>query len=481
VAPSGTDDQQRIAELETRNAELAARNAELEALVAKLNERLEELTEKLRQNSGNSHLPPSSDGPGAGARRNRSRKKGKDKRKRGGQKGHRGAHRELAPAEQVDRIIDMFPEVCDGCGAVLPQTPDSEPRRHQLIDLVDFRRYIAEFRRHEVGCCCGHRTRAAYDPQKIPASPFGPRLMVVVATLTGVYHLSREQTKQLLHEVLGIEISVGAISAIEARVSAALVSAVNEVQRAVQQASVKYTDGTSWLQAGLTMSLWTIATAAVTLYKVLKNGRRETIRPLFGALFGILVSDRATVFNFWAMALRQICHAHLLRKFISFSERDGPAGVIGAELVSCSMLMFEYWDAFKNGTLNREELEIWMRPLQSQFEATLERAVAANIKRLSGSCADILAHKDALWTFVTHEDVDPTNNDAERALRPFVLWRKKSYGAQSERGHRFAERIMTVVHTARKQGKSVVDFLVACVTAVRDSTTPPSLLAATAA
>ena len=123
---------------------------------------------------------------------------------------------------------------------------------------------------------------------------------------------------------------------------------------------------------------------------------------------------------------------------------------------------------------------MWMRPLQRQFEATLKRGVAASIKRLSGSCADILKHKAALWTFVTHEGVEPTNNGAERALRPFVIWRKMSYGAQSERGHRFAERIMTVAHTARKQGQNVLDFLVLCMTAHRDGTTPPSLLAAAA-
>jgi transposase len=378
-------------------------------------------------------------------------------------------------------VVDLFPEACDGCGASLPDTPDLDPRRYQMIDLVAFRRHITEFRRHEVQCDCGHRTRAAYDPERIPASPFGPRLMVVVAMLTGAYHLSRQQTKQLLHELLGIEMSVGAVSAIEARMSECLVSAVEEVQREVENASVKYTDGTSWLEAGVTLSLWTLASAAVTLYKILKDGRSKTIRPLFGALKGILVSDRATVFGFWVMAFRQICWSHLTRRFISFSERDGPAGALGHELVGYTELMFEYWHGFKDGRLTREELEAWMKPLQRQFEQTLERAVAANIKRLSGSCADILAHKDALWTFVTHEGVEPTNNDAERALRPFVLWRKKSYGAQSERGHRFAERIMTVVHTARKQSKNVLDFLVRCVTAQRDGATPPSLLAAAAA
>ena len=113
-----------------------------------------------------------------------------------------------------------------------------------------------------------------------------------------------------------------------------------------------------------------------------------------------------------------------------------------------------------------------MAPVRGQMEAALARAVASGINGLSGSCADILAHKGALWTFVDRADVEPTNNHAERELRAFVLWRKRSFGTQSDRGNLFAERLMTVAHTARKQKKNVLAFLTACCQA---SATPPSL------
>ena len=100
---------------------------------------------------------------------------------------------------------------------------------------------------------------------------------------------------------------------------------------------------------------------------------------------------------------------------MSFSERDGPAGTLGRELLDCAALVFEYWHGFKDGQLTRDELAIWMRPLQLRLEAVLERAAAADIARLSGSCADILAHREALWTFVSHEGVEPTNNHAYAA------------------------------------------------------------------
>jgi transposase len=121
-----------------------------------------------------------------------------------------------------------------------------------------------------------------------------------------------------------------------------------------------------------------------------------------------------------------------------------------------------------------------MDPLRAQVEATLDRAVAADIAGLSGSCADILEHRAALWTFVDEEGVPPTNNHAEREIRDFVLWRKRSYGTQSERGNRFAERIMTVTHTARKQAKNVFEFLTACCRAWTNGTRAPLLLPARA-
>ena len=140
--------------------------------------------------------------------------------------------------------------------------------------------------------------------------------------------------------------------------------------------------------------------------------------------------------------------------------------------------MFEYWHGYKDGVLTRQELQRWLRPLQRDIQQLLERGAKADIKRLSGSCDDILAHRDALWTFVQREGVEPTNNHAELELRDFVLWRKRSFGSQSQRGDRFAERVMTVVRTARKQGKAVLDFMVRSLTAHVDGTAPPGLLGA---
>ncbi len=377
----------------------------------------------------------------------------------------------------MDAVVDFFPEVCLGCATELPHVVDTEPCRYQQLDLRDHHPHLVEFRRHAVECPhCGARTRAAYDGSKIPASAFGPCLTAVVGLLTGVYHLSRRKAQRLLHELFGISVSLGALSGMERRASEALATAYEEAKHEVEHARVKHADATSWLRHGRLMSLWTLASMTATAFGIFVDGTRETIRPFFGRQRGVLVSDRASVFGFWHMAHRQVCWSHLIRKFISFSERDGPAGALGRELLGYAALVFEYWHGFIEGSLNRHELQTWLRPVQRELEAALERAVAADIPRLSGSCEDMLAHRDALWTFVEHEDVEPTNNHAERELRAFVLWRKGSFGTQSARGERFAERMMTVAHTARKQGTAVLDFVVRSVTAHLHATTPPTLI-----
>lgn len=460
---------------------LAAANgriAELEQANAELRQQIAKLLEEKGKNSSNSGKPPSSDSPSTRAQR-RARNKNKSGKKRGGQPGHPGSQRALVPTDKVDVVVPHFPAECENCWEELPQTPDPSPQRYQTTELPPVKPHTTEHQCHAVTCPrCSHRTSAASSFEIPPA--FGPRLMAVVALLTGVCHLSRRGAARLLSDLVGVKVSLGAVSTIERRVSEALKTVVDEVwQHVVDEATAKHTDGTTWYQAGTYCALWTIATIKATAFKILANAKKTTLAALFGGKHnGTLVSDRAAALMFWAMEHRQICWAHLLRKFIAFSEKSGRGGMIGKELLEYVGVMFEYWDDMKTDKITRAQFRELMAPVRKQFAAALERAVAANIKGVSGSCADILEHKAALWTFVDHDDVEPTNNHAERELRAFILWRRRSFGTQSDRGNRFAERLMTVAHTARKQNTNVLTFLTTCCTAARDGKKAPSLFAA---
>jgi transposase len=446
--------------------------AELNALVAQLRARIEKLEARLAQSSSNSNQPPSSDTPAE--RLARSKPKGSG-RPRGGQKGHKGHRRKLIPPEQVTRSKDLYPKQCGRCGRLLAPVEDPEPIIHQVVELPEIQPDVSEYRRHRRTCSCGHVTCAKL-PVGVRAGMCGPRLMALIGLLIGAYHLSRRQGTQLLSDVLGVHISLGALSQCEERVSEAVAPAVEEARSYVLEQPFKHVDATGWPLGNSLRSLWTIATSMVTVFCITVSSNKETVRQMLGQLRGILVSDRAPQFGFWVMKRRQICWAHLLRKFVSFAQRSGPAGEVGERLLFFTELIFTAWHRVRDGTMSRAQFRRTMTVLRTAVEARLEEAVRLKIHGMSGSCANPLLHREALWTFVEREDIEPTNNHAEQQLRAFVLWRNKSFGSQSERGCLFAQRIMSVVHTLRKQDRHVFSFLVGACKASIGAGPAPSLL-----
>ena len=96
--------------------------------------------------------------------------------------------------------------------------------------------------------------------------------------------------------------------------------------------------------------------------------------------------------------------------------------------------------------------------------------------KTEGTCRDILKRRAALWTFVQLDGVEPTNNTAERAIRPGVLWRRGSFGTQSDAGSRFVESMLTVVATLKQQQRNVFAYLTeACEAALRGDAAPSLL------
>ena len=117
-----------------------------------------------------------------------------------------------------------------------------------------------------------------------------------------------------------------------------------------------------------------------------------------------------------------------------------------------------------------------MRPIRREVERWLDAGHTCGVPKTAGTCREILKRRQALWTFVRHEGVEPTNNVAERAIRPGVLWRKGSLGTHSPEGSRCVEAMMTVVATRKQPHRHVLDDLSAACEATLCGTTAPSLL-----
>lgn len=446
-----------IAELRAQNAALLARVAELEA--------------KLAENSANSSRPPSTDPPGAP----RPPRKKPTGRKPGGQPGHRGVTRPLLPLDQVARVIAVKPTACHRCGAKLCGH-DDYPERRQVVEVPKPRAEVTEWQLHGLDCeRCGARTTAAL-PEGVPTGAFGPRLQALIASCTGVYRLSKRTTEGLLEDLFGVTLALGSITACEQAMSANLAAPVAEAHAYVQKQPVVHADETGWREALRRAWLWVAVTELVTVFMV--HSRRGAIAAcaLLGEFKGILVTDRWSAYNRWKTRFRQVCWAHLLREFTAFSERAGEAGRIGRELLAEVDRMFDWWYRVRDGTLARSSFQEYMKPVRRRVRALLEEGRSCDHAKTAGTCREILKLERALWTFVRVPGVEPTNNAAERAIRPGVLWRKGSFGTHSAEGSRFVERMMTVAATLKQQGRSIIDYLTQVAEAGLRGEPAPSLL-----
>jgi transposase len=117
-----------------------------------------------------------------------------------------------------------------------------------------------------------------------------------------------------------------------------------------------------------------------------------------------------------------------------------------------------------------------MRPIQRAVARLLQAGQTCGVAKTEGVCREVLKVYDALWTFVRVEGVEPTNNAAERAIRPGVLWRKGSFGTQRAQGSQFVEAMMTVVTTLKPQHRNVLAYLSDACQAVYSGMPAPSLL-----
>jgi transposase len=246
---------------------------------------------------------------------------------------------------------------------------------------------------------------------------------------------------------------------------------------AVQQAAVVNMDETGWRQERKRAWLWTTVAAGLTVFHIDRSRGGTAVATMLGGEFGGVVgSDRWSAYSRFPAERRALCWAHLKRAFQSLVDRGGEAELIGRWGLAEIERLFALWHRFRAGEFGRDELRRSLIPLQARLGRLLRRGQENPDRKAAALCRELRKWWPALWTFARVPGVEPTNNVAERALRPAVLWRKGSFGSDSEAGSRFAERLLTVVASCRQQGRPLLDFLVAAADAALLGTAAPSLL-----
>ena len=456
--------------------------------LAELEAKQQELLEKINSTSKNSSSPPSLD-PLSAEKRPEKKKSGK---KRGGQSGHKGHSRFLYLESECEEVFDHCPATCSCCGEKL-SGEDANPYRHQIVEIPPINPIIVEHRLHQLMCKeCGTLTRATL-PVNVHPSGYGVRVVAITAVLSGLYRHSHRMVQSAMQDLFGISMSLGTVNNLRLEASRAVESVVEEAKIYVQNSRVVGADETSFVQGNVDGCnskksqawLWVAVTPLVTFFQIALSRCSDAARDLLGENFGgILNSDRYGAYSWVSLEQRQLCWAHLKREFIKISERPGVSKEIGNALVKQQEKLFELWHRVRDGTLTHCEFQLLVREIRNSLKSSLQEAADFEIgsrektplAKTVRTCRQLLKVEPALWLFVTVEGVEPTNNAAERAIRPAVIWRRTSFGSQTQTGSAFVARMLTVVTTLKSQHRNVLDFMTAATNAARTDQPPPSLL-----
>jgi transposase len=441
--------QGQLSETQGQLSETQGQLSETQRLLKLALERITQLEERLNKNSSNSSKPPSTDrkpnsSGGSGTRKPRNK----------------GTNRAFVPADQVDHFHTCSLNSCPCCGS--KELIDlNEALLLQQVELPEVKAIVTQYIRTKYRCKGCDKSFRALLPEGVPNSAFGPRLMALIAMLTGVVHLSKRDAIQLVKDLYGIEICEGSVINVEERVARSLNEAYERIHQHVMESSLcKHFDETSWRDQGQGHYVWVASTSDATCFCIDRRRSKEVFQKFTGTLAQVpVVTDRYGAYTHVDRP-HQYCLAHLIRDFRKFSERDGPDGEVGQALETELRTICKNHRLFRGKEITKRSRDARFRHQKRRIENYLLDGLANGSDELSGLCNRLLDCFSKLWTFSEFTDVDPTNNLAERDLRKVVLWRKKSYGTRSKRGQRFVERISSVTQTLKKVGTGIFAYLI---------------------
>lgn len=444
---------------------------ELEAEVHHLRELLKQALEKiaylekqLKRNSKNSSKPPSTD----------QKSNTPDKEAKPPRDSRAGKARPSFPPEKIDRHVQCKQDNCPHCGSSKIQLNGRSPEIIQQAELPAIKAIITEFQLQKY-CCneCGKNSTACLPPG-IPDSAFGPKLMGLLATLTGVLHVAKREAVQLIKDLYDVDMGIGSVPNVEERVTAALDPVYDRIHKFVlEHKFCTHFDETGWRDRGKRHFVWLATCQQAAVYRIDRNRSAAAFKRLIEqeTWMAPAVTDRYAVYN--SFPKHQLCLAHLIREFKAYGERDGPDKTIGQAIENELRLSCKIHCEYRDGKIPLAQRNRQLGARKRRVEYWLDDGLANGSDALAKICWSLLEDFDKLWTFTRILGMEPTNNMAERDLRKLVIWRKKSYGTRSERGKKFVERITTCAQTIRKQGKNVLHFIQNAVECLYSQILPP--------
>ena len=419
-------------------------------IILKLQQKILNFKNRHKKNSKNSSNPPSTD--------QKANTKDKPKKKI---KKRKGKNRQAFTQEEIDQSIECTQSLCPDCKSKDIKSLSLDMRLQQ-VELPDVKSIVIEYILKKYHCdSCGF-TFYADPPKGVAPSSFGPKLMGLLATLTGVFHLSKREAIQLIKDLYNIDIGLGSVTNIEEKISKSLDPVYQRIHSFILTSQLsKHFDETTWRNSGKRHYVWIATCNDAAVYKIDRYRNTLAFQKLIKdtCLKGqSYVSDRYSLYKNLG-GKHQFCLAHLIRDFKYFSERDGPDKKTGQEIEKSLSTACFIHGKYRDGKIKWKMRNKRLDNVRRKVKYWLKKGVNNGSEQLSGLSQRLLKEFANIFMFIKVKGMEPTNNLAERDLRKLVIWRKKSYGTKSKKGKTFVETITTVAQTLRKQRKNVLKFI----------------------
>jgi len=395
----------------------------------------------------------------------------------------------------VDAECTHAPECCAGCSK--PLNDSHESRAHNAryeIELIQpddgGNGLVVHQSKHiylERCCDCGHWTRA--EPGRcaeggewsVALSEWhlaGPTLVAFICALTQRMRLSRARVREFLSDWLGLSLSTSTINQCVHEAARAVEAVVeNEIQEAVRNVELLYADETSWKEHGKLLWLWVFTCTTATLF-IVGRRTREMVRRVLGESFNNwLMSDGYWVYRDFDRRLR--CLAHLIRKAHGLEDSfDQEARRFGTHVLRVMDRVIEAVYAARGGAPPDHDLRAHHAPLLNELFDACRRLADSGHEPTRALARELLNDWDTFWVVLDHPELPLTNNEAERALRHWVIARRIGMGTRTPQGTRAFALLASVIETCRKRSASPWPYLAEVVRQRRKDLPAPPLPAA---
>lgn len=396
------------------------------------NERLRKENEQLREKLKEPRDKEKKTYPDA-----KPRKRSKPPHEWGRKKGHPGCTR--PKPVHIDREVHQYLERCPECNHKLSKSIGVD--EHIQEDIVPSRVEATRFHRHEYWCRhCGKRVTAPYAADEVPCGYLGPRTLAMIVWLKHYTILPGNKIKAILRDFCGLHISEGTIPQALQRLARYLRVEAEVVLKAIQYAAYKQSDETGWNINGIGHWLWTVMNGQWAYFRIHQSRGSKVIKELLGNPFkGVLVSDFFSAYN-RMQGIKQKCLVHLRREMRNAHGSDPPDSFLKpykklTRILDDAIRLATRRDALSTLMFRRRTRRIKERLIDFGCASYSDKTWQRLSKRL-------LKHEKELFTFLDNPGIPNHNNAAERAIRPHVIARNRSFQNRTNKGA-YAHGILT--------------------------------------